>query len=144
MAYISTEQVAFKRQTLKEAFPGWKFSVRKDRHSAIRVTILSGPIDFFADEARTPRNRTSSSIIAHIDGPSAKLHDSVNQYYIKDHWAGEARDALLAINEIVNDGNYDNSDIQSDYFDVGFYVTIEIGSWEKSYVCTTKPQEKAA
>jgi hypothetical protein len=30
-------------------------------------------------------------------------------------------------------GNHDRSDIQSDYFDVGWYVDINIGRWNKPY-----------
>jgi hypothetical protein len=31
------------------------------------------------------------------------------------------------------EGNHDNSDIQSDYFDVGWYVEVNIGKWNKAY-----------
>jgi hypothetical protein len=30
-------------------------------------------------------------------------------------------------------GNHDRSDIQSDYFDVGWYVDVNIGSWNRPY-----------
>ena len=30
-------------------------------------------------------------------------------------------------------GNYDNSDVQTDYFDTGWYIDINIGSWDKPY-----------
>jgi hypothetical protein len=31
------------------------------------------------------------------------------------------------------DGNHDNSDIQTDYFDVGWYIDINIGAWNAPY-----------
>ena len=31
--------------------------------------------------------------------------------------------------------NHDNSDIQTDYFDVGWYVDVNAGIWNKPYVC---------
>jgi hypothetical protein len=34
----------------------------------------------------------------------------------------------------MNDGNWDKSDIQSDYFNVGWYVDVNIGKWNKPYV----------
>ena len=33
----------------------------------------------------------------------------------------------------MNDGNHDRSDPQSDYFDVGWYVDVNIGKWNKPY-----------
>jgi hypothetical protein len=33
----------------------------------------------------------------------------------------------------MNDGNWDKSDIQSDYFNVGWYVDVNIGRWNKPY-----------
>jgi hypothetical protein len=33
----------------------------------------------------------------------------------------------------MNDGNFDKSDIQSDYFHVGWYVSVNIGKWNKPY-----------
>lgn len=38
------------------------------------------------------------------------------------------------INQIVNKGNFDNSDSMTDYFHVGFYTEISIGRWDYSYV----------
>jgi hypothetical protein len=33
----------------------------------------------------------------------------------------------------MNTGNWDESDIQTDYFNVGWYVDVKIGSWQKPY-----------
>ena len=33
----------------------------------------------------------------------------------------------------MNNGNHDNSDIQTDYFDVGWYIDVNIGKWNKPY-----------
>lgn len=38
------------------------------------------------------------------------------------------------INQIVNKGNFNNSDSMTDYFHVGFYTEISIGRWDYSYV----------
>ena len=32
------------------------------------------------------------------------------------------------------EGNFDNSDPQSDYFSVGWYTDINVGKWNKPYV----------
>ena len=36
----------------------------------------------------------------------------------------------------MNEGNHDNSDIQSDYFNVGWYVAVNVGYWNKDYILT--------
>jgi hypothetical protein len=33
-------------------------------------------------------------------------------------------------------GNHDRSDIQTDYFDVGWYKSVNIGTWNKPYEVT--------
>jgi hypothetical protein len=40
---------------------------------------------------------------------------------------------LEKIVKTLNIGNHNNSDIQSDYFDVGWYVSIKVGEWDKPY-----------
>ena len=40
--------------------------------------------------------------------------------------------------------NYDNSDIQTDYFDIGWYVDINVGKWDKPFVYTGETQLEAA
>jgi hypothetical protein len=34
----------------------------------------------------------------------------------------------------LNTGNHDNSDSQTDYFDVGWYVDVKVGKWNKPYI----------
>jgi hypothetical protein len=36
----------------------------------------------------------------------------------------------------MNVGNHDRSDIQSDYFDVGWYVDVNVGAWNQPYELT--------
>jgi len=123
MAYISANDVAAIRAELKQAFPGWKFAVRKGSGSlSVDVTILQGTVDF-----------------------SENLQNGycqVNQYWIDSHWAGlEARAVLNRINEIMHNAPgraggkrfYDNSDAMIDYFDTAFYIHLNIGSWNKNY-----------
>jgi hypothetical protein len=41
---------------------------------------------------------------------------------------------LQQIYSIANCGNYDNSDSMTDYFDIGWYVWLSIGQWDKEFV----------
>jgi hypothetical protein len=45
-----------------------------------------------------------------------------------------ALDFMKEIFVAMNDGNWDKSDIQSDYFNVGWYVDVNIGKWDKHYI----------
>jgi len=48
MAYISTNEVKEVRKALKEKFgKNLKFSVTRDHHSSVSVSIMEGNIDFF-------------------------------------------------------------------------------------------------
>jgi hypothetical protein len=43
---------------------------------------------------------------------------------------------LAFLNEVMpalNAGNWDRSDIQADYFNVGWYVNVHVGKWNKPY-----------
>jgi hypothetical protein len=123
MAYISADDVKAIRTELKQAFPNWKFGVRKGSGSlSVDVSILQGTVDF-----------------------SENLHNGytqVNQYWINDHWTSlEARVALNKINEIMHNAPgraggrvyFDESDAMTDYFHTAFYTHLSIGQWNKNY-----------
>jgi hypothetical protein len=57
----------------------------------------------------------------------------VNVYWYKEHFSGKALKFLQEVIPLMNAGNHDRSDIQTDYFDVGWYVDINIGKWNKPY-----------
>ena len=127
MAYISAQDVAAIRKELKEAFPKWKFSVRKGSGGlAVDVTIQKGTVDF--SENFQMGRRTCQ----------------VNQYWIDSNWQDlEARAALNKINEIMHNAPgraggkkfFDHSDAMTDYFHTAFYTHLEVGSWNKDYEC---------
>lgn len=126
MAYITAEKSREIRKNLKKAFPGWKFSVRNDKHTALRVNILTADIDFISihlEKNEAEYTKRPNSI-------------SINHFWIDRHWEHnqKARDALNKINEICNEGNHDNSDIMTDYFDVGWYFTLSVGRWDTPFV----------
>ena len=122
MAYIGAEDVAAIRKVLKDAFPKWKFSVRKASGGlAVDVTVLKGTCSF-----------------------EGKENAQVNQYWIDSHWT-DAEDAmaLKKINEIMHNAPgraggkqfFDHSDAMTDYFHTAFYTHLTIGSWNKPYQC---------
>jgi hypothetical protein len=107
MGYISTSAVAEKRQKLKEAFPDYKFSVRKDGYSGISVTILEGTTQLLED---------------------GENYRNVNVYAIDRVYADrpEVRDVLSKIYSILDDGNKRRE--TGDYgTQPDFYIYLYIG-----------------
>ena len=60
-------------------------------------------------------------------------HRQINHYWIEQSYDGECRDFLIELREAMMVGNYDHSDRQTDYFDVGWYITIQFGTWDKPH-----------
>ena len=127
MAYISATDVAAIRAELKEAFPKWKFSVRKESGGlAVGVTILRGTVDFSENFQ------------------NGRRYCQVNQYWIDSNWTDfEAKQALIKINEIMHNAPgraggkvfFDESDAMTDYFHTAFYTHLSVGAWDKDYEC---------
>jgi hypothetical protein len=54
-------------------------------------------------------------------------------YWLADSYQGKELAFLQEIKAAMNDGNYDNSNAQIDYFSVGWYVNVNAGQWDKPY-----------
>jgi hypothetical protein len=120
MAYFSQErkkEMAPKIKALLDQY-GMKGSLSVRNYSTVVLTLKSGPIDFGQDEHG-----------GHLD---------VNVYWINEHYTGRAREFLSKAYKILMTGNHNNSDIQTDYFDVGWYVDIDVGKWNKPYINTKR------
>lgn len=109
MAYISTERVAEIRSNLKAKFPQFKFSVRRNSGChALTVSILSGPVRF------SERNY-------------CQLNHMRTSHY-------ENGDLLREMVAVAQEDNWNKSRIEEDYFDVGWYLHLEQGKWDKPYI----------
>jgi hypothetical protein len=118
---------------------GVKASLAVRHHSTLVLNIASGPIDFLTQyNERTIARMTEQDRLQFYDGPTT--HIVVNEYHIAKHWTGPALAFLSEVIPAMNNGNHDESDIMTDYFDVGWYISINVGQWDKPYVCTT-PKE---
>ena len=136
MAYMSQQRKAELAPAIKAVLKkfGVKASVAVRNHSVLVLNIKSGPIDFIGNLNKVcsvapgaDRYGAYRPAVDHID---------VNPYHYRDHFDGKALAFLSAIMPVMNTGNHDNSDIQSDYFDVGWYVDVNIGAWNKPYLLT--------
>jgi hypothetical protein len=123
--------------TIVRTIVSYSLSVRN--HSTIVMTIRQSSIDFIG-------NYNANMLARHCPVSDNPQHDSmsINPYWYKEHFTGEALAFLSLVMPILNDGNHDRSDTTTDYFDVGWYVDVKIGEWGKPYVLTTLHAVKQA
>ena len=144
MAYITAEEVAVIRTDLKKAFPYVKFAVRREHSSSVNVVILKAPFNFdFSSPRRSYQGKQYFDVNHHWidrsdeDRQRTATDDDGNSNRLGDH---EAYVFLRAVKEIVTKKWWDKSDVQSDYFHTAFYYDIKVGSWEKPFEQTVRPE----
>ena len=127
MAYMNQEKKAKIAAIIKPILKkyGVKGSLAVSNHMKLVLNIKSGPIDFIGNfnETCDPRYLAKDDI-------------QVNTYWYHDHFSGVAKKFLGEVIPAMNCGNHDRSDIQTDYFCVGWYIAINIGRWNKPYELT--------
>ena len=109
-----------------------KGSLAVRNHMTLCLNLKSGSIDFIANSNKVCGN--SHYQVARGFKPSTSGYDQVNPYHFKDHYDGKALAFMQEVFAAMNEGNHDHSDIQSDYFNVGWYVDVNIGKWDKQYI----------
>lgn len=127
MAYVSQElkaKLAPKIKAICKKY-GVKASLAVRHHSSLVLNIKSGKIDFLGNYARDFKEANAQ-----------RTNIQVNTYWYQDHFDGVARDFFSEVIPAMNAGNHDRSDIQVDYFDVGWYVNVNVGQWNKPYELT--------
>ena len=136
MAYVNQDKKSKIAAALKAVVPaGWKYSLAVRHHSTIVMTITQAPFDLIA--AFKPSN------VYGLEN-SRPLYLSVNPYHYRSHIADECvADVFGKIFDALNTDNHDRSDVQTDYFDVGHYVDVNLGRWNKPFeVVETNPVKK--
>lgn len=133
MAYVSQERKAELAPQIKAVLKkyGIKGSISVGHGSTLRLKITSGKIDFINNCNRVCGNDHYQ--VSRGFRPITNGWCEVNQYWYHEHFDGEALSFLTEVLEAMNVGNHDRSDIMTDYFDVGWYVNIRIGNWDKPY-----------
>ena len=119
MAYMSQERKKALEPAIKAILKkyGLKGSLSVRHHMTLVLTVRSGDLDFFAD---------CGSDREYID---------VNTYWYHEHFTGQSLKFLKEVIPAMMVGNHNNSDIMTDYFDVGWYIDVNIGQWDKPYQC---------
>jgi hypothetical protein len=123
MAYMNQEMKAKIAKNLKPVLKkfGVKGTLSVSNHSTIVLTLKSGKIDFFADYGDSEDAR--------------KFGIDVNPYWFHEHFTGTSKAFLTeAFRALKSADWYDESDIQTDYFNTAYYFRINVGKWNKPYI----------
>ncbi len=129
MAYVSQQDKKDLAPAIKAVLKKYdmKATIAVRNHSTLVVKVKSGAIDF-TDYANPYQN-------GYID---------VNVYWIDTHYNGVARDFLNELLDAMKGPKYfNNDDAMSDYFHRSHYTDIEIGQYNRAYVCTANELEAA-
>lgn len=103
---------------------GYRYTLGVRGQSTIVLTLASGPADFETSYSESTGRKF---------GPHAFR---INPYNYRDHFSGPSREVLVQIMVGLNTGNHNNSHYESDYYDVGWYVDVTIGTSQKPYRVT--------
>lgn len=122
------------RSQLKKEFPKCKFSVTTEYFSmgqAMKVALMAAPFEATQDGKN----------YAQLNKYVLRQDDNYGDYNCNGALlTQEAWETMKRVDEIANGDNYDNSDITIDYFDVNYYCDINIGKWDKPFICTAPQQ----
>jgi len=135
MAYVSQEMKKELAPGIKAVLKkhGYKGSVAVHNHSTLVVNIKEGTADFIS--MANARNKE----IAERRGTNYHPNDGyvqVNQFY--PEFYGEAEPFIAELVQAMKGTKwYDNSDAMTDYFDTAYYLDINVGQWNKPYICNT-------
>lgn len=146
MAYVSTQKTAEIRAKLKEVFPEIKFLVNRgtNYNGALNVHIMRSPYKFLNVERYIARFNGNPPVPAEqltniLNGEGYTL--DINPYHLHStDTLYENVGIIEKILDICNDGNWDRSDVRSDYFDVGWYINLTVGKGDKYYVLSKKKE----
>lgn len=124
MAYIDQKRKAALAPNIKAVCKkyGVKSTIAVRNHLSLSITIKSGKLDFIKDYNATVQKTVPADSTL-----------TINQYWYKEHFTGKCKQFFEELFAAANDGNHDRSDIMTDYFDVGWYVDINVGAWKKPY-----------
>ena len=134
MAYVNQKDKAEVSPAIKSVLKkyGMKGTISIRNHMTLCVNIKSGKLDIIGDWFNTvtkngPNNQYGDKIVK-------PEYMDVNTYWIDHNHTGIVKDFLNELQSaMLKKGWRDNSDIQSDYFDISYYIDINVGSWNKPY-----------
>ena len=131
MAWMSQEKKAELAPKVKAVLKkyGMKGSISVRNHSTLVISIKTGSLDMIANYNDAMKNRPKPTYWT-----PAKDSLDINPHWYDEHFTGDAKKFLKELFDAANAGNHDRSDSMTDYFDVGWYVDVNVGGWNKPYL----------
>lgn len=104
-------------QWLKETYPRYKFSVRRENYHSIYISLTQADFEAFTKD---------SGITTYVD---------INHYNIdkEKKLTDRAREVMENVCAFVQSYNFDDSDPMTDYYHTNFYLNLSIGTYRKPY-----------
>ena len=145
MAYISQDQKKERLPAIKSILKkyGLKGTDGIRNHSTLTVNIRSGELDLIGME-NEERTKNAEGRLAPFDIPRLVRDNyfQVNTYHVSDYENETMRNLFTELVSAMKGKEwYNRSDYSTDYFDISFYVDINVGNWDKPYQCTQKIME---
>ena len=145
MAYISQELKKKLAPGIKKVLSeyGLKGTISIRNYSTLRVTIREGKLDLIAAvNADNQRNSQRTGM------PPRVIEDyyQANPYRASTDYSDKKVGEFFAKLVDAMKGNewYDRSDAMTDYFDTAYYLSIDVGKWDKPYRFTGESVNEAA
>ena len=145
MAYMNQEKKKELAPQIKAVLKkyGMKGTIGVRNYSSLVVNIKEGKLDLIGQanlENREYAERTGQ-----------QFYEVEGYYQANPYHADKSNNPVIAMffKELIaamhGEGsaiaNHNNSDLMTDYFDVGWYLDINVGQWDKPYVLTGVPVE---
>ena len=138
MAYMNQERKREKAAAIKELLKTKyvdykiKHSMGVYHHSTLVFTLFSSTIDFAKILGDREKRNHDRNFPYNEYNPSS--YWTINEYHLEEYLDGKLLQLFKDIHKIMMEGNHNNSDTMTDYFDVGWYTSINIGRWDKPYI----------
>lgn len=147
MAYVSQEDKKKLSPAIKAVLKkyGMKASIAVRHHSTLVVNIKSGDLDILGAWKQSALednkyDRYDPSDVERLNYRLQATHIDVNTHWIDEAYAPDKK-VLDFLNELKTamEGPefFNHDDGMTDYFHRSHYVDINVGSWNKPYVCNT-------
>lgn len=138
MAWVTKANIDSKKPLIKALCKeyGVKATLSGTNDYSMKLTIASGEIDFienYIENVKGDWRASEQQKQDNITYVKRTGYIQANHYYLDDSFSGKALEFLQKAKDIMNQGNHDRSDIMTDYFDVGWYIDLHIGRWNKPF-----------
>jgi hypothetical protein len=105
---------------------GTEISVRKNHHASYHVQITAWPGQVFNDKYLEHYLDVSTRDKDFTEGDDERYsHSGRARSRFDNRLTKELNEALVLIDALAERHNYDRSQIETDYFDVGYYMTVD-------------------